>query len=146
VTERSRERSSVTVIIAGEEHTIRARAEPEYTRACARFVDERIAEIRKRSGPIEPHKAAILAALSITDEFFRVRDTLDDRRERTLATVTELADEIDWRLTASQAEDDGNRGGDGTDDAASSGESRAAAGGEAASGEADQGASNEGRR
>lgn len=110
MTERSKERSSVTVIIAGEEHTIRARAEPEYTRACARFVDERIAEIRKRSGLIEPHKAAILAALSITDEFFRVRDTLDDRRERTLATVTELADEIDRRLAASQEEleDDGD--------------------------------------
>lgn len=105
MTDRANERSSVTVIIAGEEHTIRARAEPEYTRACARFVDERIAEIRKRSGLIEPHKAAILAALSITDEFFRVRDDLDDRRERTLASVTELADEIDRRLTASREDE-----------------------------------------
>lgn len=113
MTERSSERSSVTVIIAGEEHTIRARAEPEYTRACARFVDERIAEIRKRSGPIEPHKAAILAALSITDEFFRVRDTLEERRERTLQTVTELADEIDRRLAASREEEGDPVEGDG---------------------------------
>jgi len=71
-----RERSSVTVRIAGEEHTIRANVEPAYTRRCAELVDERIREIRSRSGLLETHKAAILAALSITDELFQARDEL----------------------------------------------------------------------
>lgn len=70
------EKTSVTVRIAGEEHTIRAAAEPEYTRACAKLVDERIAEIRSRAGLIETHRLAILAALSITDELFQARDEL----------------------------------------------------------------------
>ena len=59
---------SVAVRIAGEEHTIRANAEPDYTRSCARYVDERISDIRGKGMVIETHKAAILAALSITDE------------------------------------------------------------------------------
>ena len=75
------EKRSVTVRIAGEEHTIRAAAEPGYTRRCAKHVDERIHEIRRQAGLIEGHKAAILAALSIADECFRAQEELDRLRE-----------------------------------------------------------------
>jgi len=63
----------VTVRIGGEDHTIRANVEPEYTRKCAEWVDDRITEIKNQLGLIESHKAAILAALSITDEMFQAR-------------------------------------------------------------------------
>ena len=69
------DRTSVTVKIAGEEHVIRSNAPADYTRACAHFVDQRIREIRDRG--VEGHRAAILAALSITDQFFRARDAKD---------------------------------------------------------------------
>ena len=88
-------RSSVTVTIAGEDHTIRANAEADYTRACARFVDRRIAEIRSKSGLIEADKAAILAALSITDEFFQARDELERVREDLASRATKLARRLD---------------------------------------------------
>lgn len=84
-------RSSVTVRIAGEEHTIRANAEADYTRACARFVDERIAEIRRKSSLAEGHKAAILAALSITDELFQAREELERLREEVASRAADLA-------------------------------------------------------
>lgn len=71
----SEDRTSVTVKIAGEEHLIRSNAPADYTRACAHFVDQRIREIRDRG--VEGHRAAILAALSITDQFFRARDSKD---------------------------------------------------------------------
>lgn len=70
-------KSSVTVRIAGEEHTIRANAAPAYTKRCAEFVDARIREIQRKAGAIETHKAAILAALSITDECFQAREELE---------------------------------------------------------------------
>ena len=38
----AKQKHSVTVRIAGEEHTIRSNADPEYTKQCARYVDERI--------------------------------------------------------------------------------------------------------
>ncbi|MGD2069160.1 MAG: cell division protein ZapA [Gemmatimonadota bacterium] len=91
-------KSSVIVRIAGEEHAIRASAEPEYTRSCARFVDERIAEIRSRSGLIEGYKAAILAALSITDEYFQARERLDRVRSETSSRAQELVRQIDEAL------------------------------------------------
>jgi cell division protein ZapA len=88
-------RSAVTVRIAGEEHVIRANAEPEYTRRCARLVDERIAEIRSRSGLIEGHRAAILAALSLSDELFQTQEELTRLRERVAATADDLARRLD---------------------------------------------------
>ncbi|MDT8368628.1 MAG: cell division protein ZapA [Longimicrobiales bacterium] len=88
------EKKSVTVRIAGEEHTIRAEAEPAYTRACAKLVDDRIQEMRARAGLIENHRLAILAALSITDELLQARDDLD-RLEREVTTRAEaLSDRI----------------------------------------------------
>lgn len=91
-------RSSVTVRIAGEEHTIRANAEPDYTRRCARVVDERIQEIRGRSGLLEPHKAAILAALSLTDELLQAREELEAVRGRVGDRAGELRRRIDEAL------------------------------------------------
>jgi cell division protein ZapA len=71
------EKKSVTVRILGEEHTIRAAAEPAWTKRCAKLVDERIQEIRSRAGLIESHRLAILAALSITDELLQARKDLE---------------------------------------------------------------------
>jgi cell division protein ZapA len=68
----------VTVRIGGEDHTIRANVEPEYTRKCAEWVDDRITEIKNQLGLIESHKAAILAALSITDEMFQARAKVEE--------------------------------------------------------------------
>ena len=84
-------RSSVTVRIAGEEHTIRANAEPDYTRSCARYVDDRIQEIRSKGGLLESHKAAILAALSISDELFQAREELERHRRELASRATNLA-------------------------------------------------------
>ena len=88
-------RTSVTVRIAGEEHTIRANAEPEYTRSCARYVDERISEIRSKGALIETHKAAILAALSISDELLQVRDELDRLKKEVATRATSLAHRLE---------------------------------------------------
>lgn len=93
------EMHSVTVRIAGEEHVIRANAEPEYTRSCAQLVDERIQEIRRAAGLIEGHKAAILAALSITDEFFQAREELDRVRGDLAATVDRAVDRLQKGLS-----------------------------------------------
>ncbi|HKK93869.1 MAG TPA: cell division protein ZapA [Longimicrobiales bacterium] len=90
------EMNSVTVRILGEEHTIRAAAEPAWTLRCAKLVDERIQELRARAGRIETHRLAILAALSITDELLQTRDSLEEL-ERDVAS---RADEILARIDA----------------------------------------------
>lgn len=92
-------KTSVTVRIAGEEHTIRASAEPAYTRRCAKLVDDRIHQIRMQAGLIEGHKAAILAALSIADECFQAQDELERLRADLATRASALTERIE-KVTA----------------------------------------------
>ncbi len=97
----SPEKASVTVRIAGEEHTIRANAAPEHTKRCARLVDDRIHEIRMQAGVIEGYKAAILAALSIADQCFQAVDELAQVRQEVASRATNLTRRIEADVTAS---------------------------------------------
>lgn len=65
---------SVRVHIVGEEYAIRTERSPEVTRAVAEYVDRTIRGILDGGGVIETHKAAILAAMKITDELFQSRE------------------------------------------------------------------------
>jgi cell division protein ZapA (FtsZ GTPase activity inhibitor) len=96
----SRDKTSVTVRIAGEEHTIRASAEPAYTKKCAKLVDDRIHQIRLQAGLIEGHKAAILAALSIADECFQAQEELERLRRELAERADELARRLETALDA----------------------------------------------
>ena len=69
----SEKRSSVKVSIVGQELTIRSDATPEHTREVAAYVDKTIRGIMNSGAIVESSKAAILAALQITDELFRAR-------------------------------------------------------------------------
>lgn len=96
------QKQSVTVRIAGEEHTIRANAAPEYTRACAEYVDTRINEVRGRGGLIEGHRAAILAALSIVDEYFRAREALEGAEQEMEERIDRLIQTIERAETGEE--------------------------------------------
>jgi cell division protein ZapA len=64
---------STRVTICGEDYTIRSDASPEHTRAVAAHVDKAIRDVMGNASVVESHKAAILAALSITDDLFKER-------------------------------------------------------------------------
>ena len=99
------EKTSVTVRIAGEEHTIRASAEPSYTRKCAEMVDDRIHQIRLQAGLIEGHKAAILAALSIADECFQAQEELEQVRQDLSERASELARRLEGAISEDSSQD-----------------------------------------
>lgn len=71
----SEKRHVVKVQIVGEEYTIRSDASPEHTRAVAQYVDHAIKRVLNTTPVVETHKAAILAALQITDELFKARES-----------------------------------------------------------------------
>ncbi len=64
---------STKVTICGEDYAIRSDSPPEHTRAVAAYVDAKIREVLDSATVVESHKAAILAALQITDELFEAR-------------------------------------------------------------------------
>ncbi len=67
----------VRVRIVGEEYTLRTEATTSHTEAVAEHVDRTIRAIISSGATVETHKAAILAALQITDELFRERAAAD---------------------------------------------------------------------
>lgn len=85
----------VRVEIFGEEYTIRSETEEEHTRACARHVDRAIREAHLQSHVSEPHKAAILAAMEITDELLRTRAERDELREGVEERLRTLREEVE---------------------------------------------------
>ena len=89
---------AVKVTVFGEDYFIRTELGEEYTRACARYVDEAIQEAHIRGHVSEPHKAAILAAMKITDELFRARERADGVQEAVESRLTALADGVEAAL------------------------------------------------
>lgn len=81
---------AVRVIIGGEEYSVRSELPPEYTREVAAYLDAALKRVRDMLPTVESHKAAILAALAITDELFQAR-----RGDREIAArVTAVADDL----------------------------------------------------
>jgi cell division protein ZapA len=86
----SEKRSSVKVTIVGQELSIRSDATPEHTRAVAAYVDKTIRSIMQSGAVVESSRAAVLAALQITDELFRARaaqQALDESMDSLSAEV-----------------------------------------------------------
>jgi len=69
----STSKTVVKVSIVGDEYSIRSDATPEHTRDVAAYLDKAIRKVMQ-NGSVDMHKAAILAALQITDELFQAQD------------------------------------------------------------------------
>ena len=83
-------KNAVRVTIGGEELTVRSELPPEYTREVAAYLDAALKRVRDSLPSVDVQKAAILAALAITDELFQAR-----RSDREIANrMTALADDL----------------------------------------------------
>ncbi len=58
----------VRVSIDGDTYVLRSSVPEVRVQACADLVDQRIREIRGESGGLEPHRVALLAALSLAHD------------------------------------------------------------------------------
>lgn len=82
---------SVQVEIFGHQYSIRGQEDPDYIRELASFVDSKMREVQKGTGTVDPHRVAILTALTISDELHRLRQrqvenakTVDEHLQRLL--------------------------------------------------------------
>ena len=67
----------VEVEILGETYALKTETTQDYTRRVAEYVDRTAREIREESGMLDQTKVAILTALAVTDQLFRMRDGVD---------------------------------------------------------------------
>jgi cell division protein ZapA len=86
----STKKHAVKVMIGGEEYSVRSDLSPDYTREVAGYLDQALKRVLAQSGLVETHKAAILAALDITNELFQAK-----KGEREVAArLAALADDF----------------------------------------------------
>lgn len=97
--------SLVHVEIFGQTYAVRAGADPGYVEALAAYVDTQMKEVGRSSTAVDSLRIAVLAALNIADECFRLRRELEEARSRTSAgsaeskeRVRRLARELDRAL------------------------------------------------
>ncbi len=85
---------TVTVKIAGESHTLRSGVSPEHTREVAAYLDN---TVRRMGVPaaMEPHRAVLLAAMTVTDELFRARRELEELRSEVSSRAEAVAGRLD---------------------------------------------------
>ena len=109
MSDRHSERKTVTVEIAGERHVLRSDASPEYTQSVAAHVDGTIRALGLGNS-LDPHRAAILAALTITDELFRTRRELSSLRDEIANRSTRLSELLDRACEPGRQQKDEVRG------------------------------------
>jgi cell division protein ZapA len=73
--------NQVNVKIFGQEFTIKGEDSPEYVEELAEFVDKKMREVASASSVITSHKVAILTAINIADELFRLQKEKGDQEE-----------------------------------------------------------------
>jgi cell division protein ZapA len=82
------------VTILDEPFAIRSEADAEYTRRVAGHVDRSLRELRDKAPSMEPFQAAVLGAMEITDELFRLRERLGELEGEVASRIAELAEAI----------------------------------------------------
>lgn len=73
---------SVSVEIAGQRFTLRTDADEAYVKSLARFVSERMEELRKGSRTVATQSLALLAAMNIADDLFQERRAHAELKQR----------------------------------------------------------------
>ena len=72
----------VHVEILGQTYAVKAGADPGYVESLAAFVDKEMKDVSRASGAVDSVRVAVLAALNLADEVFRLRRELEQARSR----------------------------------------------------------------
>lgn len=88
----------VHVEVYGQKYPIKTALDPRYVEQLATFVESRMELASKSSPSSDAVGLAILAALNITDEFFRTRTSLTNSSGSLTARAEELEKIVDQAL------------------------------------------------
>lgn len=93
----------VTVEIHGQEYPIRSGLDPAYVAELANYVDVKMRLASRETVSTDTLKVAVLAALNIADECFRLRAEDRERRESLVTRAEELERMLDMALGLEEA-------------------------------------------
>lgn len=81
MTENVHEKKRVAVSIFDQEYVVRSLEDEVYIRQLASFLDNKMREIHKKSPSLTAAKVAVLTALNLADELFKVRAEYEELLE-----------------------------------------------------------------
>lgn len=85
----------VQVEIFGQTYRVTAGAEPGYVEQIAAHVDAEMKEVSRQAGAVDSLRVAVLAALNIADECFRLRARQAEAGHRLGERAARLAQELE---------------------------------------------------
>lgn len=91
----------ISVEIHGQRYPIRSSLDQEYVMRLAAFVDQKIVAAAESTPSSDSHRLAVLAALNIADELFRLRDATRAKDTEMAERASELEQLLDRVLMAS---------------------------------------------
>jgi cell division protein ZapA len=91
----------LSVEIHGQRYPIRSSLDPEYVLRLAAYVDQKIAAAADTTPSGDSLRLAVLAALNIADELFRMREANRARDSQIAERASELEQLLDRLLMAS---------------------------------------------
>ena len=71
-------KNKLKVIIFGQQYTIVGKASSNYMRMIASYVDGKMKEIGEANTRLDTTKIAVLSAVNIADEYFRLKQEYDE--------------------------------------------------------------------
>ena len=91
--------NKVDVVIDGEIITLKSAEEPEYMQRLARYVDNKLSEIKSKSvtAAIDDRARTLLIALNVADDYFKVQEKferLDSVHRRFVVEMGRMQEEI----------------------------------------------------
>ena len=90
--------ASVQVNIFGQIYNIKGMEDDTYIRELADFLDAKMREVQQGTNTADPHRVAILTALTICDELFRLREkhqSLENTAEATIDNLLRITEDAD---------------------------------------------------
>ena len=71
--------NQVQVEIFGQTYSVKSAGDPAYVQKLAAFVDEEMKDVSRASGAVDSLRVAVLAALNLADECFRLRQEAESK-------------------------------------------------------------------
>ena len=95
--------NQVQVEIFGQTYSVKSGGDPAYVEKLAAYVDEEMKDVSRASGAVDSLRVAVLAALNLADECFRLRQEADGKHSSG-AAVDERAMRLARKLGAALGE------------------------------------------
>ncbi|QEK12485.1 cell division protein ZapA [Crassaminicella thermophila] len=84
------EKTKVIVRIYGQEYTMVGKESREYMQKVANYVDDKMIDIAKKSKKLSTAMVAVLTSLNIADEYFKVKQEMEDFKKEAMKPLEEL--------------------------------------------------------